>query len=157
MTVDRRIDAFESTLRSSREWVADYAEKLGQDHPELAFRCLRAALHAIRDRLRVEDAAALAAQLPMLVRGAFYEGYRPAHVPIAMRTADELHAHVGRELAGGLAAPPADVMRAAFALLNARVDAGEVRKVRQVLPAEIRQLWPEPAAHPQRPAPEPRA
>src|SRR5688572_21568052 len=123
---DRKIDAFESTLQASHQWVHEYGEKLGQDYPPLAFRCLRVALHVIRDRLPVGETASLAAQLPMLLRGAFYEGWRPGHTPERIHTIDELEADVSNKLGSGLAAPPRDVMRAAFALLEARIDAGEV-------------------------------
>ena len=35
-------------------------------------------LHAVRDRLQVNDAVSLGAQLPELLRGAYYEQWRPA-------------------------------------------------------------------------------
>jgi len=141
MIKDRTIEAFESTVQASHEWVNEYAEHLGQDHPPLAFRCLRAALHVIRDRLPIAEAAALAAQLPMLLRGAFYENWRPGHAPGRVHTADEVYELVARELAGGLGAPPRDVMRAAFTLLERRVDAGLLAKMRPILPEAVRTLW----------------
>ena len=145
-TPSNHIDAFETTLQVTQQWIHEYAAKLGQAHPALAYRCLRAALHAIRDRLPVSEAVALSAQLPMLLRGAYFEGWVPSHTPHAMRTPDELYERVSRELSGGLAAAPRDVMRAAFVLLNERIDEGEIRKVRHLLPEELRRIWPEPGA-----------
>lgn len=145
MKKDRTIDAFESTLQASHAWINEYGAALGQDHPPLAYRCLRAALHVLRDRLPVDEAVGLAAQLPMLLRGAYYEGWRPARVPSDIRTPDELYDAVSRELAGGLGAPPRDVMRAAFTVLDAHVDAGEIAKIRHVLPEQLRRIWPRSA------------
>jgi len=45
---------------------------------------LRIILHALRDRLTVQVAAQLAAQLPLLVRGIYYEGWSPSAVPVKM-------------------------------------------------------------------------
>jgi hypothetical protein len=47
-------------------------------------------LQTLRDRLTVEEAAQLAAQLPMLVRGLYYEGWNPTVVPVDMDSADFL-------------------------------------------------------------------
>jgi uncharacterized protein (DUF2267 family) len=141
MMKDQRIEAFETTVRASHDWVHEYGEKLGQTHPPLAFSCLRVALHVLRDRLPVPEAAALAAQLPMLLRGAFYEGWRPGHKAPRVRSADELYQAVSDELVDGLAAPPADVMRAFFALLDERVTTGEVEKLKHILPQPIRDIW----------------
>jgi uncharacterized protein (DUF2267 family) len=60
---------FDSTLQTTNVWLNDVQEQLGwgDDHRR-AYHALRAVLHALRDRLPVDHAAALAAQLPMLVR-----------------------------------------------------------------------------------------
>jgi uncharacterized protein (DUF2267 family) len=42
-----------------------------------SYAALGAVLHALRDRLTVEETAQLGAQLPMLVRGIFYAEWDP--------------------------------------------------------------------------------
>lgn len=49
--------------------------------------CVR--LHALRDRLAVDETAHFAAQLPMLVRG-LYDGWDPSRVPKKMHRDDFL-------------------------------------------------------------------
>ncbi len=141
MIKDEKIEAFESTLQASHAWINEYGAKLGQAHPPLAFRCLRAALHVIRDRLPVAEAAALAAQLPMLLRGAYYEGWRPMHKAPRIHDANEVYQAVSNELGDGLGARPHDVMRALFVVLEDHVAPGEIKKLRGILPQPLREMW----------------
>lgn len=46
---------------------------------------LRRVLRALRDRLPPEEASHLASELPMLLEGVFYEGWRPASTPVRIR------------------------------------------------------------------------
>jgi uncharacterized protein (DUF2267 family) len=98
-------------------------------------------LHALRDRLSVDAVAALAAQLPLLLRGAYYEGWHPADKPLKRHREPFL-----RHLAGSLCdCPPADsekVAEAVFRVLARHVSAGEVESVKRALPGEFRSLWP---------------
>jgi hypothetical protein len=50
---------------------------------------LRETLHAVRDFLTVDEAADLSAQLPVLIRGLFFEGWVPAKTPAKMRSVDQ--------------------------------------------------------------------
>jgi uncharacterized protein (DUF2267 family) len=145
---EREVHAFETTMRTSMGWIRDYGEALGQTHAGLCYRCLRAGLHAIRDRLPVVECAAFAAQLPLLVRGMWYDGWRPAHVPSRVHSAEEVLAGVERELDGGMRAAPGAVLQATFAVLEKHVDGGEVRKLRTLLPEAMRALWPASAERP---------
>ena len=70
--IKTHVAPFDSTLQTTNIWLNEIQEHLGwgEDH-QRAYHALRAVLHALRDRLPVDHAAALAAQLPMLIRG-FY-------------------------------------------------------------------------------------
>ena len=48
-------------------------------------------LRAFRDRLPVSEAAHFGAQLPMLVRGFYYEHWKPASTPVKFKTAQEFY------------------------------------------------------------------
>jgi len=68
---------FAETIEKTGLWLEDLAQELGNIPAQRAYSILRAVLHALRDRLTVEEAVKLGAQLPLLVRGFYYEGWRP--------------------------------------------------------------------------------
>jgi uncharacterized protein (DUF2267 family) len=132
---------FDSTLQTTNVWLNDVLERLGWEDQHRAYHALRAVLHALRDRLPVDQAAALAAQLPMLVRGFYYEGWHPHGKPLKERHREEFLAHIAAAFLEGPAVDPERVARAVFQVLSKHVSAGEVEAVKRCLPAEIRSLW----------------
>ena len=135
MNRERKTDVFESAIQASLSWIHEFGVALGQTYTPSAYRCLRAGLHAIRDRLPISDVVALGSQLPTLIRGAYFEGYA-AGARERARAREPIHERVRSELAG-IAACPENVLRALFALLGEHVDAGLVSRLRQYLPDDI--------------------
>lgn len=142
MNPSQSLSPFAQTLNKSDEWMRDIRQELGTPSPESAYRATRGTLHALRDQLIANEAADLAAQLPMLLRGLYFEGYRPSQIPDHVRSREEFLQRVARDLVPG-ADPPADrACAAVFAAIQRHVTAGEVKDVCQMLPKHIRSLWP---------------
>lgn len=142
------LEGLEHTVQLTHHWINDLNDRLAWNNKSRSYRLLKAVLHALRDRLSVNDSAHLASQLPGLLRGAYYEQWRPADTPSRRRTAKEFLEDVGESFRTD---PPERMDNAAmhvFRLLTAHITAGEVAKVRHALPEEIRNLWPEPYAEP---------
>jgi uncharacterized protein (DUF2267 family) len=133
---------FDSTLQTTNIWLNEIQEQLGwgEDH-QRAYHALRAVLHALRDRLPVDHAAALAAQLPMLIRGIYYEGWHPHGKPVKERHKDAFLNHIVADFRGEPYADPERVAKAVFRVLSKHVSSGEIEGVKGSLPAEIRSLW----------------
>jgi uncharacterized protein (DUF2267 family) len=131
----------ESTIQTTNIWLNDILERLGWQDQHRAYHALRAVLHALRDRLPVDQAAALAAQLPMLVRGFYYEGWHPHGKPVKERHKEEFLAHVAAAFREDPAVDPEWVTRAVLQVLSKHVSGGEVESVKRSLPTEIRSLW----------------
>jgi uncharacterized protein (DUF2267 family) len=133
---------FASTIQTTNLWLHDIEEELGwgEDH-QRAYHALRAVLHALRDRLPVDQAAALAAQLPMLIRGFYYEGWHPHGKPVKERHREEFLAHVAAAFRDDPEVDPEQVVEAVFQVLSNHVSHGEIAGVKRSLPAEIRELW----------------
>jgi uncharacterized protein (DUF2267 family) len=134
------LKVFEHTIEITHTWLNDLQERLAWRDRQRIYRALRAVLHALRDRLSVDDASHLAAQLPMLVRGFYYEGYHPAGKPLADRKKAEFLAHVKAEFADE-GFETETVVRAVFNVLAKHITPGEIEKVKQLLPEDIRSLW----------------
>ncbi|NIM27523.1 MAG: DUF2267 domain-containing protein [Gammaproteobacteria bacterium] len=134
--------AFDETLQVTNTWLKGVMEQAGSEDREDAYAALRAVLQALRDRLSVDDATHLGAQLPMLVRGFYYEGWHPAGRPYRERSKEQFLEHVQERLRGREHLDAEQVARAVFRLLAERVSAGEVEKVKHALPEPVRDLWP---------------
>ena len=135
-------EIFHGTLEKTQAWLEDLEVKLDCDK-HTAYASLRATLHALRDRCTPEEATQLGAQLPMLIRGFYYDGWHAAGKPLKERHKDQFLAHVEKDLRGDVREVDAErTVRAVFELLTERVSAGEIEDVRRMMPAEVRALWP---------------
>src|SRR5260370_18656267 len=76
------VDSRDRRIEKTNAWLADVAANFGTEDRGMAYRVTRSWLHTLRDRLPVPIAAHIAAQLPELLRGVFYEGWNPSKVPI---------------------------------------------------------------------------
>jgi len=138
--VGTHMTVFDDVIPKANEWLDCICERLGRFDRRRALHALRAVLHALRDRLSADQAAALAAQLPLLVRGLFYEGWHPRGKPSKERSRDEFLAHVASELVDD-EEDVAEVTAAVLDVLARHVSAGEIDSIKCSLPADIRRIW----------------
>ncbi|MGZ5340906.1 MAG: DUF2267 domain-containing protein [Solirubrobacterales bacterium] len=131
------VDQIDRSAEKANVWLNELAAEFGSDDRKLAYRLLRAYLHAVRDRLTVEEAAQLAAQLPVLIRGIYYENWVPSRTPISYRSVDEFLKRVADEalLPGETEASYA--CAAAARVLRRHVSEGEIEDVIAVFPKEL--------------------
>lgn len=135
------LEVFDKTLQTTNLWLNEIGQDLGPDK-QRCYHALRAVLFALRDRLTVDEAADLSAQLPMLIRGIFYEGYRPSTMPQRLRTQDEFLAKINEHLQNIRPLGADEAARAVFRVLERNIQGGEMNEVKQMLPPEIRTLFP---------------
>jgi uncharacterized protein (DUF2267 family) len=133
---------FDSTIHTTNVWLNDVLEGMGWQDRYRAYHALRAVLHALRDRLSVDQAAALAAQLPMLVRGFYYDGWHPHGKPVKERHKEEFLAHIAAAFRDDSDVDPEQVARTVFQVMSKHMTPGEIANVKHTLPTELRTLWP---------------
>ena len=136
-----KLSVFRKPVAKANGWIKEIGKRMKWNDEEDALKALRVVLHALRDRLTIDEAAQLSAQLPLVVRGIFFEGWRP-------------HGHAHR--AGGLNGffgeidaqlpnvTPRDRKRAVqivFDVLAHHISQGEVGDIAAVLPAEMSEFW----------------
>ena len=136
------LDVFDTTLQKTHRWLKELMQVLDWQDRHKAYLALRATLHALRDRLTVEEVAQLGAQLPMLIRGFYYETWDPTGKPEKVRKKEEFLARIEQQFRGDDRIDPEQVARAVFTVLANRVTEGEIEDVKDVLPSEIKTLWP---------------
>jgi uncharacterized protein (DUF2267 family) len=136
------VKAFDTTLEKTNVWLRDLRTELGWMDSDRAYHALRAVLHALRDRLPPDEAVNLGAQLPMLLRGCYYEGWKPGAAPTRERTKKAFFEHVAAEFRGDPGLDYEEIVEAVFYTLEKHITAGEIDDVRANLPAELRALWP---------------
>ena len=140
MTTATHLDVFDRSVEKANTWINDVAAEMGTADRHEAYRALRAFLQTLRDRLPVAEAAQLSAQLPLLIRGIYYEGWQPSRTPLRYRDAREFLDRVAEEakLHGDTEASFA--VAAAARVLARRVSGGEIEDIAHVLPEDLRRL-----------------
>src|ERR1700692_2099726 len=87
------LSVFDTTVQKTNLWLKDLMEVLGWEQKQKAYDALRAVLHALRDRLTGAEAA----QLRLLIRGIYYEGWDPNFKPERVRHKDQFLARIGQQ------------------------------------------------------------
>lgn len=116
---------------------------MGHTDKQVAYHALRGVLFAMRDRLPVGEVMDVSAQLPVLIRGVLFEGYRAANKPESYRSRDEFLRRVGNELEVVDESDVEGATRAVFSMLSQKVSKGEIEDIQHLLPPSIRKLWPD--------------
>jgi len=135
---------FDTTIQKTMI-IIDEVSTQGKFHDrEQAFKALRGTLLTLRDRLPVNLTAQIGAQLPILLSGFYYEGWKPAATPKKDRSQDEFLKHIDDYLSDK--APDLNsthVAKTVFKVLSNHISEGEVEDILKALPEELRELWPE--------------
>jgi uncharacterized protein (DUF2267 family) len=134
--VDHRLDVVDRTVAKTYEWSHGVDQRAKLDDLHRAYQVLRAVLHALRDRVEPNVAAHFAAQLPLLVRGVFYEGWDPDRTPMRLSLAEFL-ARVEQDtgLKGTKAAEEA--CQAVMAVCWEELGEGTMSHLMSVLPSDF--------------------
>jgi uncharacterized protein (DUF2267 family) len=84
----------------------------------------------------------LGAELPLLVRGTYYDQFRPAEQPDMTRSLDEFLERIQQGLKFTRPINAREAARSVFRVVSQHIDSGQAAKVRAALPEAVRSLWP---------------
>lgn len=133
------LEVVDKSLQTTHIWLDEIMEVLGPDR-QVAWHVLGAVLRSLRDRLTPELAAHLGAQLPLMIRGAYYDQYQPSKMPEKMRSVEEFQEKLQEELSGTRPVNVNDAFRTVCQVLDRHIEAHQAEKVWQALPEQIRRL-----------------
>lgn len=139
------VSSLNRSVQTTQEWLKDLAEQGHLEDESQAYSVLRAVLHTLRDRLTVDETADAASQMPTLVRGIFYENWKPSQCPKKYSEPEKFYEQVRHELRQGTKVDAHHATEAALSLLDRHLSQGQVRQIRNMLPEELRTVWPEAA------------
>jgi uncharacterized protein (DUF2267 family) len=132
------VSNLDHSIEKASSWLAEVAKEFGTDDRPFAYRVTRAWMHALRDRLPVSVAAHLAAQLPELLRGVFYDGWNPSHMPDKFDDTEYV-----RRFAHDANIHSNEVKRAAglvTKVMRHHMSAGAIDEAMGALPTDIRKI-----------------
>lgn len=137
------MNSLESALEKSHVWINTLQKDLALPTQRDAYRLLKVVLHTLRDRLPVTEAAHLGAQLPTLIRGMYYEGFRPRMVVKRERNLVPFLQAIEKKMPRYFSKQPSELLRGVFSLLNQFISPGEIEDIKACCNQEIRVFWPE--------------
>lgn len=123
------------------EWLNRLQEDLGWDDRPRAYLLLRETLKAIRDYLSVEEAADLSAQLPLLIRALFFDGWVPSRTPAHPRGKEDFIRRVADHFTDRPLENPEGAVAAVFDLLRRQISEGEFDQITRAMRKPLRELW----------------
>ena len=136
-------EVFDETIQKTNTLLKSIETELGwTDHRKLSYAALRSVLHALRDRLAIQESAQLTAQLPLLVRGVYYESWHPAVTPKKLKK-DEFLEEVRKGFPYSTDREPAELIRAVVKAMRLFVSEGELEDVFSELPKDLRAMLKE--------------
>src|SRR5919204_3391142 len=136
---EQGLEVIESSTQKTHEWIASIAQAAHLEKRD-AYKSLRAVLLTLRDRLPLNDAVHLGAQLPIFLRGLFYEGWEPSKVPIKMSLEEFLKSVQEKIVAPGII-DPVRITQSVFAVTLSHVGAAEMGKIKRIFPKDMQSLW----------------
>ena len=137
---EQGLEVLDSSYQKTQEWIGSLAARAHLDKGD-AYKAIRAVLLTLRDRLPMEEAVHLGAQLPMMLRGLYYEGWKPSQTPIKLSREEFLQAVEEKIITKGVV-DPVRMTRDVLSVLGSYLSPGELNNVKQILPKDLQAFWP---------------
>ncbi|MEU1746083.1 DUF2267 domain-containing protein [Micromonospora arida] len=140
---DAMISAFESSLDKTNLILKDIENAYGwpKERRNQSYAALRTVLHLLRDRLPVDESVEFAQQLPVLVRGIYFDGWVPSDVPIKLNRDDFLY-EVRQGFPYDAEGGAERVTQVVLDTLRRHVTQGEWQDVKDTMPKDLATMMP---------------
>jgi len=137
---DLGMDTLDTAVQKTNTLLNDIAKDLGwKGRKHQVYNLLRATLHTLRDRLPLEEAVHFGAQLPMIVRGFYYEGWSPSKVPIKMDRTAFLE-RIRSEFIFDSDKSLTELIKTALTHIFIHINPNESVRIKDVLPEDLKEF-----------------
>ncbi|HSJ44186.1 MAG TPA: DUF2267 domain-containing protein [Euzebyales bacterium] len=123
-------------MQTANSWIHDIAQRLDVD-PDKATTVLGRCLGVIRDSLTVDEAADLAAQVPIVIRGLYHQEWKPSRTPVQRSRTDDALQELAQQRPFSAEVDPETAMAAVGAVLGSRVTRGQIADVNSQAPSWV--------------------
>ena len=138
--IAKNVTVFARTTHKSQLWINEMQQELKWLNGDSLYHLLRAVLQSLRDQMNVHEAAHFSAQLPLILRGAFFEGWNPHVEQLSGLSKDDfLEAVKGRLSHAGL--PKFELESGVLTTLNVikkHISAGEMNDLISVVDPSLK-------------------
>jgi uncharacterized protein (DUF2267 family) len=111
-----------------------------EDRRNQSYLALRSVLHALRDRLSIEEGVHFSAQLPLLIKGVYFDGWDPLTVPVKM-SKDEFLSYIGSQFKFDVKEGIEEMTKTVLLKVFEMIDPGEANKIINALPKDITAIF----------------
>lgn len=143
MQAQSQVGVINRNVEMANIWLNEVANEMHEIDKDEAWACLNAVLRTVRDRIPVDEVADFAAQLPTLIRGAYYEGWRPSDSPHKWRHKQDYLDAIREKLHGREHLDPEQAVRAVLRVASRHVSPEEIEKIKTIHPKDVWDLWPQ--------------
>jgi uncharacterized protein (DUF2267 family) len=148
MKHSNHVHAFNRSHEIAETWVRELCTEMHWLNLDDAYHLLRAVLHTLRDWTTVDEAAQFAAQLPLVLRGTFFEGWNPGAVTKIGRTKEEFVMGVVGRIAVNVKYDLESAIQTVIKVIGHHVSEGEMKDIFSGLPTSVRNLVSRPTGAP---------
>lgn len=138
--LSNHVSVFEQSVMKSELWIKELHKDLHWIGADGVYHLLRAVLQTVREQLSIDEAAHLAAQLPMVLRGVFYEGWDPKSLPPKGLGREDFISAVRAKMGncGEIRYDLNEAIRSALLVIKKHVSDGEMQEVIGALKPTLR-------------------
>lgn len=133
----------ENNIHQTMDWIYAIEEACHweEENQKKAFTALRAVLHELRRLLPLEEAAHFSAQLPLIIRGIFFEGWHPPFIGHQEIKKEDFLMSIAKALYPYQDMDPEETVRSVFHVLEEKLPDGTLKDIMKNIPKEIQELY----------------
>jgi uncharacterized protein (DUF2267 family) len=137
------VPILENNIHQTMDWIYAIEEACHWDenNQKKAFLALKAVLHQLRDLLPIESAAQLGDLLPIVIRGIFFENWKPTTPQVPEPKREDILKNMTSALYPYHSVDVEQTVRGVLQVLKQKLPTNELEAIIRGLPKELREFY----------------